>query len=129
MMIIYRRYLKILVNIMSGRSAVWLARHVRDVEVLGSNPSAPTILQNIFSSNRNPFMGQAQRVQAVFSGNVQSVSFRFTAERLASQNGVADFVRNLPEGRTEIVCEASQDQLESFLRRIKKDMCGYISDF
>ena len=31
----------------SGRSAVWLARHVRDVEVLGSNPSAPTIFFSI----------------------------------------------------------------------------------
>ena len=30
------------------RSAVWLARHVRDVEVLGSNPSAPTITAMIY---------------------------------------------------------------------------------
>ncbi len=29
---------------MSGRSAAWLARLVRDQEVEGSNPFAPTIL-------------------------------------------------------------------------------------
>ena len=27
----------------SGRSSVWLERYVRDVEVAGSNPVAPTI--------------------------------------------------------------------------------------
>ncbi|MGB2600869.1 MAG: acylphosphatase [Candidatus Omnitrophota bacterium] len=73
-------------------------------------------------------MEQAQRAHVVFSGNVQGVGFRFTAEKLASQNEVTGFVKNLPDGRVEIVCEATQDQLESFLYGIEKDMDGYISD-
>jgi acylphosphatase len=73
-------------------------------------------------------MEQAQRAHAVFSGNVQGVGFRFTAERLASREGVTGFVRNLPDGRVEIVCEAARDQLESFINGIKEEMYGYISD-
>jgi hypothetical protein len=33
---------------MSGRSAAWLARLVRDQEVEGSNPFAPTIILHCF---------------------------------------------------------------------------------
>lgn len=32
----------------SGRSSVWLERYVRDVEVAGSNPDAPTIYFVLF---------------------------------------------------------------------------------
>jgi hypothetical protein len=35
-------------RVVSGRSAAWLARLVRDQEVEGSNPFAPTILFNYF---------------------------------------------------------------------------------
>jgi hypothetical protein len=36
---------------MSGRSAAWLARLVRDQEVEGSNPFAPTIFLNKLALN------------------------------------------------------------------------------
>jgi hypothetical protein len=37
----------------SGRSAAWLARLVRDQEVEGSNPFAPTILFQSTSAHTN----------------------------------------------------------------------------
>lgn len=42
-------YILFPVNLMmSGRSSVWLERYVRDVEVAGSNPVAPTIFHEVF---------------------------------------------------------------------------------
>ena len=105
-------------NIVSGRSAVWLARHVRDVEVLGSNPSAPT----------NPAMKQNQRIHVLYTGTVQGVGFRFTAERIASRLGVTGFVKNLPDGNVEVVCEGERGSLEEFLGGMRENMRGYISD-
>ncbi len=41
-----------LIIIPSGRSAAWLARRVRDAEVGGSNPLAPTIITQIEDSRQ-----------------------------------------------------------------------------
>lgn len=44
-------------KLFSGRSAAWLARFVRDEEVVGSNPAAPKF--RTLSFERNVFMKQA----------------------------------------------------------------------
>lgn len=74
-------------------------------------------------------MSQAQRVHVQYSGNVQGVGFRFTAERVALQLGVTGFVKNLRDGNVEVACEGSRAQLENFLTGIQDQMSGYISDF
>jgi acylphosphatase len=45
------------------------------------------------------------RYRVLISGRVQGVFFRDTCRRLAQQNGVAGWVRNLPDGRVEAVFE------------------------
>jgi acylphosphatase len=45
------------------------------------------------------------RYRVLISGRVQGVLFRDTCRRLAVQNGVAGWVRNLPDGRVEAVFE------------------------
>ena len=62
----------------------------------------------------------SQRRLVHFSGNVQGVGFRYTARRLAERFDVAGYVKNLPDGRVEIVVEGTPDQIDAF--------CGDISD-
>ena len=75
-----------------------------------------------------PAMDQDQRIHVIYSGNVQGVGFRFTAERVASRVDVAGFVRNLPNGNVEVVCEGSKADLEGFLDSLDQSMRGYIRD-
>ena len=46
-----------------------------------------------------------ERKRVLVSGQVQGVFFRDTCRRVAGQQGVAGWVRNLPDGRVEAVFE------------------------
>jgi len=63
-----------------------------------------------------------------YSGMVQGVGFRFNAEYIASQIGVYGWVKNLKDGRVEIVAEAEEEVLKKFLERIDKYFSQYIHD-
>jgi len=68
-------------------------------------------------------------MQVFFSGTVQGVGFRFTAERLARRFPVAGFVRNLADGRVEVVAEGEEAVLVEFLTAIRSSgMKDYIRD-
>jgi acylphosphatase len=47
------------------------------------------------------------RYRVLVSGRVQGVFFRDTCRRLARENDVSGWVRNLPDGRVEAVFEGS----------------------
>ena len=68
----------------------------------------------------------SQRRLVHFSGIVQGVGFRYTARRLAQQFDVAGYVKNLPDGRVEIIVEGPTDQIETFLQTIHEQMGNYI---
>ena len=51
------------------------------------------------------------RYRVLISGRVQGVFFRDTCRQLAEQNGVAGWVRNLPDGRVEAVFEGPDDNV------------------
>jgi acylphosphatase len=61
-----------------------------------------------------------------YSGTVQGVGFRYTAQRLAADFVVGGHVRNLPDGRVELVAEGEADQVNSLLSAIARQMAGYI---
>ena len=61
-----------------------------------------------------------------YSGRVQGVGFRFTAHRIARGYCVSGFVRNLPDGRVELVAEGATAELDAFLRQIQTEMDGKI---
>jgi acylphosphatase len=48
------------------------------------------------------------------SGRVQGVGYRYFALRSAESLGVCGFVRNLSDGRVEVVGEASEEALAQF---------------
>ena len=68
----------------------------------------------------------SQRRLVHFSGDVQGVGFRYTARRLVGRFDVAGYVKNLPDGRVEIIVEGSPDQIEAFLQTIHEQMGNYI---
>jgi acylphosphatase len=64
------------------------------------------------------------RKRVLVSGEVQGVFYRDTCRRIAGQQGVAGWVRNLPDGRVEAVFEGDADPVErmvSWARRGPSD--------
>jgi len=69
-----------------------------------------------------------KRVHVVFSGRVQGVGFRFTAESEAASLGVVGWVRNLRGGDVEVVAEETEEILKDFVSRLESEFSGYIRD-
>ena len=59
---------------------------------------------------------------------VQGVGFRFTAERIAISLGLTGWVKNLRDGRVEVICEGEESDLVDFISKMKSDpMKRYIT--
>ncbi len=67
-----------------------------------------------------------KRAHIIYSGAVQGVGFRFTAERIANSLDLIGWVRNSPHGTVEVVCEGEEGDIHIFMNKIKKAMEGYI---
>jgi len=63
-----------------------------------------------------------------FTGLVQGVGFRWTTERVARGFEVTGCVRNLSDGRVELVAEGAAAELDSFQQAIEDTMRRYIKD-
>lgn len=73
-------------------------------------------------------MADDERIQIFFSGHVQGVGFRFTTVNIASRYAVTGFVRNLRDGRVEIVAEGQPKELDAFAEAVQSEMARYITD-
>ena len=70
-----------------------------------------------------------QRLTVLYSGRVQGVGFRYTAKTVATGYEVTGTVRNLPDGRVELIAEGSQAELEAFRVAIPEaGLAGFIRD-
>ena len=67
-----------------------------------------------------------QRKHVYFSGRVQGVGFRFTTRHVAAEYEVTGFVRNLPDGRVEMVVQGPKTQIKAFLSELTGSMGRYI---
>ncbi|MCS7034857.1 MAG: acylphosphatase [Phycisphaerae bacterium] len=67
-----------------------------------------------------------QRITCLYSGHVQGVGFRYTVKSLALSYNVGGYVRNLADGRVELVVEGPDDQVDGLLGDVRKKMTGYI---
>ena len=68
-----------------------------------------------------------QRLHAFFSGRVQGVYFRGTTERIAFALDVSGWVRNLPDGRVELMAEGCPAVIECLLAGLRKEKGPNIS--
>ncbi|MDP6360443.1 MAG: acylphosphatase [Planctomycetota bacterium] len=73
-------------------------------------------------------MAQTVRLTVHFSGMVQGVGFRYTTARVARTFQVTGYVKNLSDGRVELVAEGESDELSRFRASVEKAMHGYISN-
>ena len=72
-------------------------------------------------------MAENVRIEAYFSGHVQGVGFRFTGVDIAERfPEIAGFVRNLPDGRVEVVAEGPEEQVSAFIAALGDAMAPYI---
>ena len=60
------------------------------------------------------------RQRLYVSGRVQGVAYRFFARSMALQLGVTGFVRNLADGRVEVVAEATVDTWKEFVGKLEQ---------
>lgn len=55
-----------------------------------------------------------------YEGKVQGVGFRWTIRRLTTGYDVIGWVRNLPDGRVELLAMGEAEEVESFLKGIRE---------
>ena len=60
----------------------------------------------------------------LYSGRVQGVGFRYTVRTLTQGFEVTGTVRNLEDGRVELMAEGAKDELEAFLEAIRNSEVG-----
>lgn len=58
------------------------------------------------------------RMQIFYTGHVQGVGFRYTVKTVATGFEVTGTVRNLLDGRVELIAEGQREELEAFRRAI-----------
>ena len=66
------------------------------------------------------------RLEAFFSGHVQGVGFRYSTAQLAKGFDVTGFVRNLMDGRVELLAEGDQKECLQFLEVLQDELDSYI---
>ena len=60
--------------------------------------------------------------QVIYSGRVQGVGFRYAAKQLAAGFDVSGWVRNLPDGRVELLVIAfDAEELDAFLTELQEN--------
>ena len=69
-----------------------------------------------------------QQREILFSGRVQGVGFRYTARSLAAGIPITGFIRNLPNGRVQLVIEGAVGEIDRFLVGLHGRMGQYILD-
>lgn len=68
-------------------------------------------------------------IHAYFKGVVQGVGFRFTARALAYRYKIKGWVKNLADGRVELVVDGQDPDIDSFFKELLQDMKRYITDY
>ena len=64
------------------------------------------------------------RVHVFYSGRVQGVGFRHEAESIAHRLGLVGWVKNLQDGRVEMVCEGEKAKIEALLTELQDGSLG-----
>ena len=73
-----------------------------------------------------PHLLMHKQLHIYYSGAVQGIGFRFTAENIAGRLGVSGWVKNLHDGRVEILAEGEEESLKGLLEELSSCFSRYI---
>ena len=65
------------------------------------------------------------RSEVIYEGKVQGVGFRYSTQNLASGFDVTGLVRNLPDGRVELILEGEREELVAFHKALRESELGH----
>jgi acylphosphatase len=65
-------------------------------------------------------MEEKERVHLFVSGKVQGVFFRLNAKKKAEELGISGWVRNLSDGKVEILAEGVKEKIEELIKWAQK---------
>jgi acylphosphatase len=68
----------------------------------------------------------AERREVLYSGRVQGVGFRITAQGFARRCGLTGYVHNLPDGRVQLIAEGSTSALDRLQSLIAAEMAAFV---
>jgi acylphosphatase len=60
-----------------------------------------------------------KRATVFYTGRVQGIGFRYTAREIACGYEVTGYVRNLPDGRVELVAEGVEEEVCAFVEAVR----------
>ncbi len=70
-----------------------------------------------------------RRMTVFFAGRVQGVGFRYTAKTVATEFEIAGIIRNLSDGRVELVAEGDRAELDAYRAALHDaGLAGFIRD-
>jgi len=61
-----------------------------------------------------------KQIHVFLNGRVQGVGYRFYAQQIAASMGVVGEIRNLSDGRVEVIAEADESMLKSFITKLRQ---------
>ncbi len=67
-----------------------------------------------------------ERRRILYSGHVQGVGFRWRTESALRGLPIAGYVKNLPDGRVELILEGSPADNDEAARRVRESLGRYI---
>jgi acylphosphatase len=71
---------------------------------------------------------EVEQREIYYSGRVQGVGFRYTARSIAGQYEVTGFVRNMPDGRVQLVLEGSREEIQAYIQELQAEMGSYVQN-
>ena len=66
-----------------------------------------------------------KRMQVFYTGKVQGIGFRYTVKTVSTGFDLTGTVRNLPDGRVELIAEGERNELEDFRGAIRDSGLGH----
>jgi acylphosphatase len=90
--------------------------------------AAPALASLTAVSSKAP-AEKRERMTVFYSGRVQGVGFRYNTKSVATGFEVTGTVRNLMDGRVELIAEGNRAELEDFCIAIRDSgLAGFIRD-
>jgi acylphosphatase len=65
-------------------------------------------------------MSSLERAKVYFAGRVQGVGFRYTCRQIAKGFSLTGAVKNLDDGRVELIAEGEREEIEDFLDALQE---------